>query len=281
MYMMFAPPLHFDLKEGGWSGGQFWDGRAATLADQAGPPMLNPVEMNNASKEDVVAKVQAGPLKKMMEQVYGPNVFDDPNIAFADIRDAIAAFEKTPVFAPFSSKFDAYLAGRTTLTAEEADGLALYNGKAKCGNCHFTTSPPGTNIPPLLTDFGYDNIGLPKNPANKFYTDDPAFNPDGASFIDRGLGKVTGNPADDGKFKASTLRNVALTAPYFHNGFAANLTEAVQFYNKRDSGIFGPPEIPGTINTTDFGNLGLTDQEVAHVVAFLNTLTDGWQPAGP
>jgi len=275
MYMAFSPPFHFDDDEGDYIGGQFWDGRAATLADQAGPPMLNPLEMNNASKAEVVDKVRNSQFAGLMVKVYGPAIFNDTETAFAAIRESIAEFEKTKTFAPFSSKYDAFLAGKTALTDAETRGLDLFNNKAGCAACHPSSSD--TSTPPLFTDFTYDNIGLPKNVNNKFYTD-LAHNPDGAGFIDTGLEKTTGRPDDAGRFKVATLRNVAITAPYFHNGVAATLTDAVQFYNKRNSGIFGIAEIPATQNNEELGDLHLTDDEVSDIVAFLKTLTDGWHP---
>jgi cytochrome c peroxidase len=280
-YMAFSPPFHFDDVEQDYIGGQFWDGRAADLAAQAGPPMLNPVEMNNSSKAEVVAKVMNSELKTTFQKVYGAGVFNDTDTAFAAITDAIAAFEKTKTFAPFSSKYDAFLAGRTSLTSAESRGLALYNGKAGCAACHPSSSAPGDLTPPLFTDFTYDNIGLPKNPNNKFYTDPIGVNPDGAAFVDLGLQNTTHRPEDAGRFKVATLRNIAVSGPYFHNGVVTTLEQAVQFYNKRDSGIFGPAEIPATQNNEELGNLGLTDAEVADIVAFLKTLTDGWHPGLP
>lgn len=273
-YVSFAPPFHFDAVAGDYVGGQFWDGRAVNLADQAHFPMLNPAEMNNPSRERIVQKVASGPMAAMMKAVYGDAVFGDTDRAMNAISDAIAAFESSGPFHPFSSKYDLYLAGKATLTAAEARGLAVFNGKAGCNGCH--PSAPGPNgEPPLFTDFTYDNIGLPKNLASAFFSMPPAINPAGAGFIDVGLMATTHRPEDKGRFKVPSLRNIAISGPYFHNGFATTLEQAVRFYNERDLGHFGPAEVSETMNKVELGNLGLTDQEVSDVVAFMKTLTDG------
>lgn len=272
MYSFFAPSFFFDEEAGDYLGGQFWDGRASDLKDQVHFPLLNPFEMNNASVEEIVGKVQASPLAAAMKNLYGPNIFDDPNAALAAIADALVAFETSPQMSPFSSKYDAYMAGNATLTPSEERGLTLFNGKAHCANCH-----PSAGTHALFTDFSYDNIGLPKNPNNRFYNNPPQYNPDGDAFIDHGLFNTTHRPDDDGGFKVPTLRNIELTGPYFHNGVIDNLTDVVQFYNRRDLGDFGDPEVPFFMNTTELGNLSLTDDEVADIVAFMKTLTDGYR----
>ncbi len=148
-------------------------------------------------------------------------------------------------------------------------GLEIFNDtlKAKCAACHPTTPDPHTNAV-LFTDYTYDNIGLPINPhlieLNKDYKPD------------LGLGAILKKPSENGKFKVPTLRNVAITAPYFHNGVFKTLEEVMQFYNSRDSGKFGPPEVAENVNMEELGDLKLTDQEMNDVVAFMRTLTDGY-----
>ncbi|MCW3058889.1 MAG: cytochrome c peroxidase family protein [Capsulimonas sp.] len=274
-YMAFSPRFHFDAGEQDYIGGQFWDGRAVDLKDQIHFPLLNVAEMNNASKADIVAKVSAGPSADRLRAVYGPDVFSTTDQAFDAIADSIARFEASSEFNSFTSKYDFYLKGRATLTATEMRGLTLFKGKAACANCH--PSDPGPNgEPPLFTDFTYDNIGLPRNPNNRFLNMPPSINPDGPSFADIGLQQTTGRVDDAGRFKVPTLRNVAVTAPYFHNGGITTLDQAVQFYNKRDLGGFGTAEFPATMNREELGNLHLTDDEVTDIVAFLKTLTDGY-----
>lgn len=272
-YSAFSPAFFFDEGINDYIGGQFWDGRAKTLEDQAQGPLLSAAEMNNPSKEAVVAKLRNGPFANAMTRLYGNDVFDSTDKAMGAFTNAIASFESTSTFARFSSKFDAYQEGTATLSASEARGLALFNGKGMCNSCH----PSGPEKRPLFTDFSYSNLGLPKNPDNRFYTNPSKINPAGFNFVDLGLYEVTKRPRDKGRFKTPSLRNVALTAPYTHNGVFKTLEEVVNFYNKRDLGGFNAPEVPETISRDQFGNLKLTDQDVKDIVAFLNTLTDGYR----
>ena len=115
----------------------------------------------------------------------------------------------------------------------------------------------------------------PKNPNNPYYTLPSALNPSGASFVDNGLGGSIHNPRQFGKFKAPSLRNVALTAPYGHNGYFADLHAIVHFYNTRDvAGLWDSPEVSFGVNKVDMGNLGLSAQDESNLVAFMETLTD-------
>ncbi len=278
-YMAFSPPFHFDNDEQDYIGGQFWDGRAVDLKDQVHFPVLSTFEMNNATKAEVVARVSAGPHAERLKQIYGAAIFNDPDQAFDAIADAIATFETSHEFSPFNSKYDLYLKGQVTLSPAETRGLALFRGKALCANCHPSDPGPG-GTPPLFTDFTYDNIGLPRNTQSRFLMMPPQINPEGLAFADVGLKQTTNRPEDVGRMKVPTLRNIAVTAPYFHNGVFQTLEQAVQFYNKRDLGVFPSPEFPDNMNTEELGNLHLTDQEVADIVAFLHTLTDGYSPFG-
>ena len=299
MYAAFSPAFHSDQDEGLYKGGQFLDGRAATLEEQAKGPLLNPLEMANTSKQQVADKVRAADYAPLFRRVYGHDIFDDIDAAYDGIADAIAAFERTRSFNKFSSKFDAYLAGKADLTGQEARGLQLFEAddKGNCAACHPTTPDQDENsgVPPLLTDFTYDNLGVPKNPDNRFYKMKKEFNPDGRQFVDRRLGGVVGLATEDGKFKVPTLRNIALTAPYMHNGYFTTLRGVVEFYNTRDTkpvcpqallsdkdamrkGCWPAAEVTANVNNDELGNLRLTDQEVDDIVAFMQTLTDGWMP---
>jgi cytochrome c peroxidase len=298
MYMSFSPAFGFDREEGVFVGGQFVDGRAATLEEQAKQPFLNPVEMNNPSKESVVAKVRnKSYYVRQFDRVYGPDALKDPQVAFERIADAIAAFERTGAFSAFSSKYDAFLAGRAKLTAQELRGLALYENPSKgnCAACH--PSRADESGPALFTDFTYDNLGVPRNPYNPVYTLPRKFNSDGKGFVDKGLGKVVGLASEDGKVKVTTLRNIAVTGPYMHNGYFRSLRAVVDFYNTRDvkpkcddpftseeqalrKGCWPEAEVKETVNKSELGALGLSDQDVDDVVAFLHTLTDGWNLKG-
>jgi cytochrome c peroxidase len=276
-YAAFSPDFHFDLDAQDYIGGQFWDGRAADLEEQAKGPFLNPSEMNNANKAEVVQKVQSGQAAAGMKAIYGNDIFSHVDKAYDAIAEVIAAFERTEKVSPFTSKYDAYLAGHATFTAEEARGLQAYNDPevGNCAACHPSTPlPDGT--PPLFTDYSYDNLGVPRNYLNPFYTQSAQFNPDGDNFVDEGLFKTTKREDDRGRFKVPTLRNIAATAPYFHNGAFSSLRQVVDFYSDRDTGMFGDPEEPQGVNDTELGKLGLTDQSKSDIVAFLRTLTDGY-----
>jgi cytochrome c peroxidase len=299
MYAAFSPAFHFDENESLYVGGQFHDGRAATLEEQAKGPFLNPLEMANTSRQQVVDKVRAAEYARLFRRVYGQEVFDDTDEAYDKIADAIATFERTRAFNKFTSKFDAYLDGKAKLNAQEARGLKLFEAedKGNCAACHPVTpdTDDNPNVPPLLTDFTFDNLGVPKNPNNQFYKMKKAFNPDGMKFVDRGLGHTVGLASEDGKFKVPTLRNIALTARYMHNGYFTTLRGVVDFYNTRDvkpvcpqalasdeqaikKGCWPRPEVAENVNSDELGNLGLTGQEVDDIVAFMGTLTDGWMP---
>ncbi len=274
-YAAYVPAFVYDVVEGLYSGGQFLDGRASLLEDQAKGPPLNPVEMHNPDKASYVAKVAAASYAPLVKKIFGLNVFDDPQTAYDKIARAIAAFERTKVFSPFSSKFDAYIQGKATLTSQEMEGLTLFEGKAQCVACH-PTRPTADGTPGLFTDFTYDNLGVPKNMAIPAYAAD-------VNFTDIGLAGnaqviADGRAAENrGKFKVATLRNLTLTGPYMHNGVFKTLKEVVSFYNTRDTNQsrWGAAEIPETVNHTELGNLGLSDSEEDALVAFLQTLTDG------
>lgn len=278
-YAAFSPPLHYDANEGHYVGGLFWDGRAADLEEQAKLPFLNPLEMANPDAAAVVAKVQQSSYADLFREVFGPEAFTDPNRAYDFVADAIAAYERTHELNQFSSKYDLFLQGKVKLTDQERRGLALFEDekKAMCAECH--PSSPGPNQePPLFTDFTYDNLGVPKNPENPYYYLPKSLNPDGEQFVDLGLGGIVEKLEENGKFKVPTLRNIAVTAPYMHNGIFKTLRQVVVFYNTRDIGPWPAPEVPRNVNREELGNLGLTEQEVDDIVAFLRTLTDGYEP---
>lgn len=276
MYMAFSPPFGIDPVRSDFRGGQFWDGRAVDLKDQVHFPLLNPAEMNNESKRAIVYKVLKSPAAEGMRQVFGEDVYNDVDSAFEKVAECIAAFESTRTFAPFSSKYDRFLQGKAVLNLKEARGLELFNTKAGCASCHPSAPGPGGE-PPLFTDFGYHNLGVPKNPANPFYSMPPHINPEGAGFIDVGLMATTKRPVDRGRMKTPTLRNISKTAPYFHNGVFGDLDTVMRFYNARDLGGFDPPEVPENVNRGQLGDLKLTRGEIADILTFLNTLNDGWR----
>lgn len=278
-YAAFVPPLHKDTVEGIWVGGLFWDGRASSLEEQAMGPPLNPLEMATRDTVSILEKLKKLDYSGMFTDVYGPEALDDPGDAFRNMADAIAAFERTPEFSPFNSKYDYFLRGEAQLNEQEFRGFGLFvaEQKGNCSACHLHM-PAEDGTPPLFTDFTYDNLGVPKNPENPFYTLPPDLNPDGYGFVDLGLGVTVHDPAENGKFRVPTLRNIELTTPYMHNGVFKTLFEVMAFYNSRDSGPWPPPEVAENVNTEELGDLGLSNQEMEDIVAFLLTLTDGWDP---
>ncbi|UCD99039.1 MAG: cytochrome C [Chloroflexota bacterium] len=309
-YATLSPIFHMD-KKGLFVGGNFWDGRATgevlgnPAADQAQGPFLNPLEQALAAPADVVAKVCAASYGDLFKQVYGEAMCEPANVseAYGDIALAIAAFEASPESNAFTSKFDLTFDGKVKLDKLEQRGYALFRGKGKCHLCHISNGKMA-----LFTDFTFDNLGLPKNPENPFYYADPLYNPDGYDWVDPGLGGFLGSRDEYkdyaaehmGMHKVPTLRNVDLrpgpdfVKAYGHNGYFKTLEGIVHFYNTRDvlptclddyteaqalaSDCWPAPEVPENVNTVELGNLGLTPDEEAAIVAFLKTLSDGYQP---
>ncbi len=272
-YAAYIPPLHYDEEEATYIGGFFWDGRTNSLEEQAKQPFLNPLEMGNRNAEMVVGKVMKAPYFHLFREVYGELANTD--LVFNAVADAIGAYERSAEVNPFSSKYDAWEAGWYQLTAEEALGLELFKDKGLCAECHILDPDPLAGRV-LFTDHTYDNLGIPPNPSNPFYTIPATYNPAGRDTLDYGLGMIVGLESEYGKFRVPTLRNIELTAPYGHNGYFLTLEDIVHFYNVRDAGTEYPPaEYPATVNTEELGNLLLTPEEEAALVAFMKTLTDG------
>jgi cytochrome c peroxidase len=308
-YATTAPIFHYDETEGLFIGGNFWDGRATgehlgnPAADQALGPFLNPVEQNNASKLAVLKQVGKSKYSYLWMEVWGePLMYETAaqiDLNYDRVGLAIAAYEGSTEVNQFSSKFDYYLQGLVDLTPLEIEGMNLFNGAGMCNLCHI--SDPGPNgEPPLFTDYTFDNLGTPKNPDNPFYDMDEIYlpggfpiNPEGDAWIDPGLGgflETHPNPAwqamaadNMGKHKVPTLRNIDLrpgngfTKAYLHNGVFKSLKEVVNFYNTRDVGMWPPPEVAENVNTDELGDLGLTGAQEDAIVAFMQTLSDGYK----
>jgi len=312
-YATQSSALHLDAAEGHFVGGNFWDGRATgwllgnPAVDQAQGPFLNPVEHNLADAGEVVDKVCGGAYGERFRAYFGAGICDNDVQAFNAIAQAIAAYEGSAELNAFTSKYDYYLKDpeRYPLTAAEALGLELFEreDKGNCAACH--PSRPGPNgEPPLFTDFTFDNLGVPRNPANPWYRMDKAFNPDGAAWVDEGLGGFLrtvpryAHLAEEnlGKHKVPTVRNVDLrpepgfVKAYMHNGALTTLEAVVSFYNTRDvkprcgevaepepaANCWPAAEVSVNVNTEELGDLGLTAQEEAAIVAFMKALSDGW-----
>lgn len=281
-YAALVPPLARDAR-GEYRGGLFHDGRARDLVEQAGQPMLNPVEMQMPSAAAVVARVRDNPsYVAALTARYGARLFDDDEAAFTAIREAIARFEQSPALLAFDSRYDRFLRGEVKLSAEEDQGRVLFfSSLTNCTSCHLLET---THLAAgeTFSNYGYFNIGLPPHGAARAANGK-------AGTIDRGLGA---NPAvndvrQDGKFRVPTLRNVAVTAPYMHNGVFKELATAVFFYNQHlvknahntinpETGKpWGAPEVPATVEHDKLA-LGqpLDEERIALIVAFLKTLTD-------
>jgi cytochrome c peroxidase len=276
-YAKFSPSFYFDSGEGLYMGGQFHDGSAKDLKAQAKGPFLNPVEMMMPSASAVIDRIKENnETVAALKSIYGDTVFDDDDKAYDAVADSIALFETSDVFSPFNSRYDRFLAGDEELTPLEIEGLALFEGKAMCSACHPSTTDDGSRA--LLTDFSYDNLGVPVNHALR------QANGLGDGYIDNGLGarEEINDPALNGAFKVATLRNIAVTGPYMHNGLFKDLKTVVHFYNTRDTGGINPEtnssweaaEVDATKNVAELGDLGLTDAEEDALVAFMKTLTD-------
>ena len=231
-------------------GGFMWDGRATTLADQAGMPLLNPLEMNAPSKAFVVAAVQNGAYAALFKQAFGADVFGNADNAFADLGLAVQAYETEDIsFHPYTSKYDLYVHNKIggKLTAAEDRGLRLFNASAvaNCLACHFSGANFDGNQG-LMTDFTYQAIGAPRNDSSIPGNPDPIpANDADPAYFDMGLcgplrtdhsPAVLGLPDPYcGKFKVPTLRNAATRSVFFHNGVFHSLNQVVHFYNTRDT----------------------------------------------
>ncbi|WP_127900994.1 cytochrome-c peroxidase [Solirhodobacter olei] len=281
-------------------GGLFWDGRAGTLQDQALGPLLSPFEMANTDIPSLARAVKAG-YGKEIGQLFGAQILKDPTMTVDEAAYAIARFEiEDPSFHPFTSKYDAYLAGKAKLTPAEARGLKLFNDpkKGNCAACHLDT--PGANgAPPMFTDYEFEALAVPRNPAIPA-NGDPAYHDLGICGPLR-TDAAAHQAANCGLFKTPTLRNVASRPFFFHNGIYHSLTDVVRFYVERDTepqkiypkGPDGKPALYNDLPRKYWGNIDRIDApldrhlgekpaldaaEIADVVAFLHTLTDGWHP---
>jgi cytochrome c peroxidase len=298
-YLSTAVAFAF-ARDGTPTGGFDRDGRASTLAEQAKVPFLAPHEMANASPADVIGKLRKAAYAAEFRSVFGDAIFDNAEQAYDRVAYALQQFQlEDPAFRPFDAKYDQFLAGKVQLNAQELRGLALFNdpNKGNCAACHPSARGPN-GAPPLFTDFSFDNLGVPRNfripaTANPDYHDLGLCGPDRTDLAAR----------QDlcGAFKVPTLRNVATRKVFFHNGVFDSLADVVSFYATRDTdpGRWYPRRADGSIDKFNDlplalrGNVNtaeapynrqpgmapaLTPAEVADVVAFLGTLTDGYRP---
>jgi cytochrome c peroxidase len=284
----------------GPAGGRTWDGRAQSAHDQARLPLFSVFEMANAGADDIVTRVAHAGYAGRLRETFGAGVFDDKARAFKEVLLSLETFQQSPAeFYPYSSKYDAWLRHEASLSAAESRGLAAFNDPARgnCARCHPSGLRKGAF--PQFTDFGYAALGAPRNmsiPANS----DPRY-------FDLGLcGPLRTDLIDQGQycglFRTPSLRNVATRHVFFHNGVFHRLDQAVRFYAERDTqpqkwysrGKDGaalkfddlPAAYRGNIDTQPpFGGragdrASLSEADIADIVAFLNTLTDGFVARG-
>jgi cytochrome c peroxidase len=308
-YLQAVPPFteHFfesedegdESVDNGPTGGLTWDGRADSGSEQVLIPLLSVFEMANASPADVVAKARKAGYANAFRAIFGRAVLDSDDSAFKAIVKAFEVYEQDyATFYPYSSKYDAFLAGKASLTPHEARGLTLFNDPAKgnCAECHISKRA-NDGEPPQFTDYGMIALGVPRNqalPANA----DPAY-------FDMGLcgplrTDLSKHTEYCGLFRTPSLRNVATRSTFFHNGIYHSLKQVLEFYVQRDTNPerFYPRTPDGTVRKYDdlpsafHKNIteeapfnrhpgdrpALDDAEIDDVIAFLQTLTDGYTP---
>lgn len=280
-------------------GGLFWDGRADTLQDQARSPLLDPREMDGGSIETVAGNLQRAPYASHLRQLFGPSVWADSRLAVSEALFAVARYQIEDLsFHPYSSKFDFWLEGKARFSDREARGYALFNNpaKANCAGCH-ADQPTRDGLPPLFTDHQFEALGAPRNAALAVNAD--------PGFFDLGIcGPYRRDMAADtqycGLFMTPTLRNAVTRHVFFHNGVFSSLKQVLDFYDFRDTkpqrvyprGMDGavekfndlPPVYRGNVDFTDppfdrkAGDApAMTAQDEDDIIAFLNTLVDGYR----
>ena len=309
-YLQNVPPFseHFHENDGndsvdqGPTGGRDWDGRAASVHDQARVPLLAPHEMANADPAAVADRIRHGSHAQTMREVFGADILDRDDTAFQATLMVLEVFQETPSeFYPYTSKYDAFLRGQVRLSAQEMRGLRLFNDPARgnCAACH----PSGISAEgafPAFSDFGFIALGVPRNrdlAANR--------NP---AFFDLGLCGPDRTDLKDraeycGLFRTPSLRNIAMRKRYFHTGSFRSLEDVVRFYAERDvrpqkwyprradGSVDKFDDLPGryrgNVNTEPpfggkpGGKPALSEPEIRDVVAFLKTLDDGYGGPGP
>jgi cytochrome c peroxidase len=281
-------------------GGLFWDGRADTLQAQATFPLLDPREMDGGSIDRVAAKLRKAAYASSLTLLFGPGVFRTAQVAVNEAMFAVGRYQiEDPSFHPYTSKYDYWLEGKARLSESELRGYKLFNDqdKANCAGCH-TSQPTADGLPPLFTDTQYEALGAPRN-------HELANNNDPAHF-DLGIcGPYRADMADQkqycGMFLTPTLRNTATRHAFFHNGVFHTLQQVLDFYDFRDTDpqkVY-PAATDGTVQKYDDipaqyrANVDVADppfnrhpgetpamtaQDEADIIAYLQTLTDGYKP---
>ncbi|WP_198923879.1 cytochrome-c peroxidase [Rappaport israeli] len=285
-YAAAIPEFHYDplLKE--YVGGLFWDGRARTLADQAAGPPLNPLEMGMSDKRAIVLRLKENSsYHSLLPPKYQQNLhleISDSDIEqiYSNMTEAIATFERSAFFSSYDSKYDKFLRGEYELTPLEDLGRSLFFSEknVNCSTCH--SLYPEDDSRETFTNHQYRNIGVPSN-RNLI-----AHNRLAKEYVDQGL---LDNPEVKdkryaGKFRNPTLRNVAITAPYMHNGVFKDLRTVIEFYdhynnperqiNPETGQAWQPPEYAQTVDLNELKAQPLTERKIEALIAFLHLLTD-------
>jgi cytochrome c peroxidase len=293
----YAVPDPDGVEDEGPTGGFTHDGAVDALHEQAKIPLLNVNEMANKDAAAVSEKLRVSTYADQFVKLFGADIFSHPDKALEQATMALEAFETEDAsFQPYTSKFDAVMAGNADFTPEELRGYVLYNNpvKGNCAKCHIDSPGPGGR-PAQFTDFGFEAVGVPRNaeiPANR-----------DVNYFDLGLcGPARKDLAREtnfcGMFKTPTLRNTATRQVFFHNGRFHNLEDTLHFYVERDTqpGKWYANKNGKLVQYDDMpakyrGNIdhvnapfnrkkgdapAMNDDEIRDMIAFLKTLDDGY-----
>lgn len=281
VYANQVPEFHMN-DDGEYVGGFFLDGRSATMKSQAAEPFINPIEMAMPDHKSVVGRVRENPgYLESLTSLFGADIVSDDGKAFDAIVESIVAFENTALFSPFDSKYDRYVRGEYQMTRDEELGrLLFFSQLINCHGCHLLDTREAA-MDESFTNHKYHNIGVPENVSVRARN--------GVSTVDPGLwgNPQVHDPVQAGKFRVPSLRNVAVTGPYMHNGVFQQLETAILFYdqyivssrrsetNPETGAKWGSPEVSHTIDL-ELLRQGqpITEERVTALVAFLRTLTD-------
>ena len=270
----FSDPDTDDGADQGPAGGLTWDGRAQSTHDQARSPLYSPLEMANASPEELAARLRRAPYAPELRAAFGPHALESATSAQKAVTLVLEVYQQDRVkFYPYTSKFDAVLRGEARLTEREARGFALFNDPAKgnCASCHPSAVKDGF---PAFTDFGYVALGVPRNPVIPANAD--------PGYFDLGLcgpyrTDLAAHPEYCGRFRTPSLRNVARRRRFMHNGVFTSLRQVLEFYAARTERF---DDLPARYrqNVTAEAPFGarrrLSPAEIADLIAFLETLSD-------
>ena len=277
-YAALTPRFRLD-QNNQYAGGLFYDGKADDLVKQAKEPLLNPTEMALDDSSMLSVRIhENSAYTRQVAELFDPDTLIKPELLHTAIAIALAEFQKTAAFLPFDSKYDRYLRGEYEMTRLEKTGFTLFfSDLLNCNGCHELNTDKSSQT---FTDFTYHNIGVPANQLVR------ALNGSTETYRDLGLfdNPEVNDAAQQGKFKVPTLRNVAVTAPYMHNGVFAKLETVLHFYNKyliRDTGNpetkqpWRSPEVDSNLSM-DLLTRGqpLSKMHIDALHAFMETLTD-------